>query len=98
MTVYKTYIFQWSKVFPADQVTEQKSVLFVKKLLAVAISNITYLRTIFPDNAYADRCIEGFDMIITSVEHLKKITCITPHPKLLLSNAAPVCLFATVNT
>ena len=40
---------QWSSVFPRDLKTEQKSVLFVKKLVAVGISTITYLRGIFPE-------------------------------------------------
>ena len=29
---------QWSAIFPTEQVTEQQSALFVKKLLAVAVS------------------------------------------------------------
>ena len=28
---------QWSAIFPTEQVTEQQSALFVKKLLAVAV-------------------------------------------------------------
>ena len=31
---------QWSAIFPTEQVTEQQSALFVKKLLAVAVSMI----------------------------------------------------------
>ena len=72
---------QWSGIFPTEQVTQQQSALFVKKLLAVAvsemvsffnvllnfgslaqISNITYLRTIFPEHAFGDRCLEGVVM------------------------------------
>jgi hypothetical protein len=34
----------------------------VKKLLAVAISNITYIRAIFPEHAYGDRNIEGLNV------------------------------------
>ena len=30
--------WQWSAIFPTEQVTEQQSALFVKKLLAVAVS------------------------------------------------------------
>ena len=36
-----------------------QSALFVKKLLAVAVSNIAYLRTIFPEHAFGDRSLEG---------------------------------------
>ncbi|XP_020620780.1 HORMA domain-containing protein 1-like [Orbicella faveolata] len=51
----------WSSIFPSQQVTEQQSALFVKKLLAVAVSSITYLRTIFPEHAFGDRCLEAQD-------------------------------------
>lgn len=54
----------WESIFPNDQVTEQKSALFVKKLLAVAISNITYLRNIFPENAFGDKCLEDLSLKI----------------------------------
>ena len=54
------FIFQWTEVFPNEIKTQQKSALFVKKLLAVAVSNITYLRAIFPEVAFGDRCLEGF--------------------------------------
>ena len=106
---------QWSTIFPTEQVTEQQSALFVKKLLAVAVSsnptcalqcgdftshfplsscsnthththtqptdfqyhllevcsfsqlhNICLecpcyflIRTIFPEHAFGDRCLEG---------------------------------------
>ena len=40
----------WQSIFPADQLTEQKSAFFVKKLLAVSVSYLTYLRNIFPGN------------------------------------------------
>jgi hypothetical protein len=59
MTSLIFYSFQWSNIFPTEQVTETQSCLFVKKLLAVAVSNITYLRAIFPEHAFGDRCLEG---------------------------------------
>lgn len=46
-------------MFPNEQITEQQSTLFVKKLLAVAVSNITYLRAMFPEQAFGDRSLEG---------------------------------------
>ncbi|XP_041365115.1 HORMA domain-containing protein 1-like isoform X2 [Gigantopelta aegis] len=54
----------WSSVFPTEQVTEQQSALFVKRLLAVSISNITYLRAIFPEHAFGDRCLEDLNLKI----------------------------------
>lgn len=38
--------------------------MFVKKLLAVAVSSITYLRTIFPEHAFGDRCLEDLNLKI----------------------------------
>lgn len=55
---------QWASVFPPEQVTEQQSTLFVKKLLAVAISSISYLRALFPENAFGDRCLEDISLKI----------------------------------
>ena len=43
----------WSKCFPTKMSTESSSCTFVKKLVTVAVSNITYLRTMFPEQAYA---------------------------------------------
>lgn len=59
MIIIILFLQQWSSMFPVEQVTEQQSTLFAKKLLAVAISNITYLRAIFPERAYGDRCLGG---------------------------------------
>eukprot|EP00794_Sanderia_malayensis_P007678 gene7678-8514_t len=54
----------WSSIFPEEQVTEVQSMLFVKKLLAVAVSSITYLRAIFPENAFGDRRLEDLKLKI----------------------------------
>lgn len=54
----------WSTMFPTEQVTAEQSTLFVKKLLAVAISNISYLRTVFPEHAFGDRCLEDLNLKI----------------------------------
>ena len=51
-------------MFPAEQVTEIKSMLFVKKLLAVAVSTISYLRALFPEDAFGDRCLEDVQLKI----------------------------------
>ncbi|KAL5006817.1 hypothetical protein ScPMuIL_015623 [Solemya velum] len=54
----------WSAIFPNETVTETQSALFVKKLLAVSVSNITYLRAIFPEHAFGDRCLEDLNLKI----------------------------------
>ena len=54
----------WNKVFPTKFDTEARSCVFVKKLITVAISNITYLRSMFPENAYANRSMDGLKLKI----------------------------------
>ncbi|NXF99844.1 HORM1 protein, partial [Sakesphorus luctuosus] len=45
-------------VFPKTIATEQQSLMLVKRLLAVAVSCITYLRGIFPESAYGTRYLD----------------------------------------
>ncbi|NWT84535.1 HORM1 protein, partial [Lanius ludovicianus] len=45
-------------VFPKKLATEQQSLMLVKRLLAVAVSCITYLRGIFPESAYGTRYMD----------------------------------------
>ncbi|XP_071583265.1 HORMA domain-containing protein 1 isoform X2 [Heliangelus exortis] len=45
-------------VFPNKISTEQQSLMLVKRLLAVAVSCITYLRGIFPESAYGTRYLD----------------------------------------
>ncbi|XP_052561454.1 HORMA domain-containing protein 1 [Tympanuchus pallidicinctus] len=45
-------------VFPNKIYTEQQSLTLVKRLLAVAVSCITYLRGIFPESAYGTRYLD----------------------------------------
>ena len=54
----------WTDTFPETQVTQQQSTAFVKKLLAIAVSNIAYMRVLFPDKAFSDRCLEGLNLKI----------------------------------
>ena len=54
----------WSKVFPKQHNSATKSCTFVKKLMAVAISNITYLRSIFPEKAFSNRSLDGLPLKI----------------------------------
>ena len=46
-------------MFPNEQITPQQSLMFVKKLVAVAVSSISYLRGFFPEYAFGDRRLEG---------------------------------------
>ena len=46
-------------LFENELRTEQQSVVFVKRMMAVAVSSITYLRGIFPEDAYRSRYLEG---------------------------------------
>uniref|UniRef100_A0A8C6JC76 Uncharacterized protein n=1 Tax=Melopsittacus undulatus TaxID=13146 RepID=A0A8C6JC76_MELUD len=50
-------------VFPTKIATEQQSLMLVKRLLAVAVSCITYLRGIFPESAYRTRYMDGNRMV-----------------------------------
>ncbi|NWU89622.1 HORM1 protein, partial [Upupa epops] len=50
--------FQNAVVFPNKISTEQQSLMLVKRLLAVAVSCITYLRGIFPESAYGTRYMD----------------------------------------
>ncbi|XP_008048156.1 HORMA domain-containing protein 1 isoform X1 [Carlito syrichta] len=45
-------------IFPSKISTEQQSLLLVKRLLAVSVSCITYLRGLFPECAYGTRYLD----------------------------------------
>ncbi|XP_068423704.1 zebrafish testis-expressed 38 [Clinocottus analis] len=49
---------EWTQLFLKDLKTQQESLVFVKRLMAVAVSSITYLRGIFPEDAYKSRYLE----------------------------------------
>lgn len=49
----------------------QESLVFVKRMMAVAVSSITYLRGIFPESAYRSRYLEGEE----GTERLVRLTC-----------------------
>ncbi|XP_061231190.1 HORMA domain-containing protein 1 isoform X2 [Neopsephotus bourkii] len=51
-------------VFPTKIATEQQSLMLVKRLLAVAVSCITYLRGIFPESAYRTRYMDDVSVKI----------------------------------
>ncbi|NWY04201.1 HORM2 protein, partial [Nothoprocta ornata] len=45
-------------LFPSKITTEQQSVVLVKKLLAISVSCITYLRGLFPESSYGTRYLD----------------------------------------
>ncbi|KAM7378979.1 hypothetical protein PAMP_004562 [Pampus punctatissimus] len=49
---------EWTGLFMSDLKTKQESLVFVKRMMAVAVSSITYLRGIFPEDAYRSRYLE----------------------------------------
>ncbi|KAM4557074.1 zebrafish testis-expressed 38 [Fundulus diaphanus] len=49
---------EWTGLFINDLRTKQESLVFVKRMMAVAVSSITYLRGIFPEYAYRSRYLE----------------------------------------
>ncbi|KAM9322294.1 zebrafish testis-expressed 38 [Pholidichthys leucotaenia] len=49
---------KWVGLFPTNLKTMEESALFVKRMMAVAVSSITYLRGIFPEDAYRSRYLE----------------------------------------
>uniref|UniRef100_A0A8C3C9U6 HORMA domain-containing protein n=1 Tax=Cairina moschata TaxID=8855 RepID=A0A8C3C9U6_CAIMO len=48
-----------SVLFPNKIDTEQQSVVLVKRLLAISVSCITYLRGLFPESSYGTRYLDG---------------------------------------
>ena len=54
----------WSKTFPVNLDTQAKSLNFVKKMLAVTVSNITYLRSMFPEEAYVRKSLDKLSLRI----------------------------------
>uniref|UniRef100_UPI00358E69EF HORMA domain-containing protein 1-like n=1 Tax=Myxine glutinosa TaxID=7769 RepID=UPI00358E69EF len=54
----------WPSIFPNDVATNQQSLLFVKRMTAIALSNITYLRGVFPEHAYSTRYFEDLSIKI----------------------------------
>ncbi|XP_018532826.1 zebrafish testis-expressed 38 [Lates calcarifer] len=49
---------EWTGLFLNDLKTKNESLVFVKRMMAVAVSSITYLRGIFPEDAYRSRYLE----------------------------------------
>ncbi|KPP60042.1 HORMA domain-containing protein 1-like, partial [Scleropages formosus] len=49
----------WKSLFENELRTREQSEVFVKQMVALAVSSITYLRGIFPEEAYRSRYLEG---------------------------------------
>ena len=54
----------WTTMFPAKIKSQQASLVYVKKLLSVGVSTISYLRSMFPEEAYANKSLEGLKLKI----------------------------------
>ncbi|KAG9351230.1 hypothetical protein JZ751_025121, partial [Albula glossodonta] len=63
----------WTSLFHSELETRQQSVVFVKRMMALAVSCITYLRGIFPEVAYRSRYLEGVDTKKASVLLVRKL-------------------------
>ncbi|XP_019896345.2 HORMA domain-containing protein 1 isoform X2 [Esox lucius] len=59
---------QGTQLLPNVVSTEEQSVIVVKKLLAIAVSSITYLRGLFPEKAYGSKYIEEQKVMILREE------------------------------
>ncbi|KAJ7985546.1 hypothetical protein DPEC_G00353210 [Dallia pectoralis] len=59
---------QSTQLLPNVVSTEQQSVIVVKKLLAIAVSSITYLRGLFPEKAYGSKYVEEQKVMILKEE------------------------------
>ncbi|XP_018653011.1 hypothetical protein Smp_169930 [Schistosoma mansoni] len=60
----KQNIGNWSKMFPNELGVEIQSLVFIKKLFAVAVSYVLYFRDIFPESAFHDKQLEGIELKI----------------------------------
>jgi len=58
----------WNKIFPVNLNTRTESLAFVKKLTAVGISNILYLRSSLPEDAFTDHMLDGLRLKILQRE------------------------------
>ncbi|OWK53432.1 HORMA domain-containing protein 2 [Lonchura striata] len=51
-------LFQEAVLFPESITTEQQSLMLVKRLLAISVSCITYMRGLFPESSYGTRYLD----------------------------------------
>ncbi|KAM9353970.1 HORMA domain-containing protein 1 [Symphorus nematophorus] len=59
---------QDTQLLPNEVLSEQQSLVVIKKLLAIAVSGITYLRGLFPEKAYGSKYVEDQKVMILREE------------------------------
>uniref|UniRef100_H3CKZ2 HORMA domain containing 1 n=1 Tax=Tetraodon nigroviridis TaxID=99883 RepID=H3CKZ2_TETNG len=59
---------QESQLLPQQVLSEQQSSVVIRKLLAIAVSGITYLRGLFPEKAYGKKYVEDQKVMILREE------------------------------
>ncbi|GAA6217204.1 HORMA domain-containing protein 1-like isoform X1 [Lates japonicus] len=59
---------QDTQLLPNQVLSEQQSLVVIKKLLAIAVSGITYLRGLFPEKAYGSKHVEDQKVMILREE------------------------------
>ncbi|XP_008322038.1 HORMA domain-containing protein 1 isoform X2 [Cynoglossus semilaevis] len=59
---------QNTQLLPNQVFTEQQSLVVIKKLLAISVSGITYLRGLFPEKAYGNKYIDDQKVMILREE------------------------------
>ncbi|CAL8339399.1 HORMA domain-containing protein 1 isoform X1 [Gadus morhua] len=67
-SVQQTRPGQETQLLPDVVATEKQSLIVVKKLLAIAVSSITYLRGLFPEKAYGIKHVEEQKVMILREE------------------------------
>uniref|UniRef100_A0A665T4D8 HORMA domain containing 1 n=1 Tax=Echeneis naucrates TaxID=173247 RepID=A0A665T4D8_ECHNA len=60
--------FCCENLLPNQVLSEQQSLVVIKKLLAIAVSGITYLRGLFPEKAYGSKYVEEQKVMILREE------------------------------
>ncbi|XP_033497271.1 HORMA domain-containing protein 1 isoform X1 [Epinephelus lanceolatus] len=59
---------QDTQLLPNQVLSEQQSLVVIKKLLAIAVSGITYLRGLFPEKAFGSKYVEDQKVMILKEE------------------------------
>jgi len=62
----------WSKMFPEKVETEAQSSLLMKKLISVAVSNISYSRQLFPEDSFAKKSLDKLPLKILKEQNTNK--------------------------
>ena len=65
----KNLTSNWSDLFPAQIEEEKTSAVFVRKLVAVGISQIIYLRTEMPDRCFELKHLDGIPLKMLDPSH-----------------------------